>query len=82
MISTRVVCDRVCKFSNSDNIDCVEYNYNLHILVVIFNTGSVYQYYDVPVDVFGSVVTAPSIGKAFNQYVSRREFRYIKLEES
>lgn len=75
-----VDCDRVCEFYNSGNIDTVAYNYDHKVMVVTFNTGSKYQYYDVPVDVFGSVVTAPSIGKAFNMYVSRREFRYEKMD--
>lgn len=39
------------------------------VLEVVFQHGSTYRYYDVPIGVFRELLVAPSKGKYFNRYV-------------
>jgi hypothetical protein len=49
------------------------------ILVVQFNEGNYYEYYDVPVWVFAVVMEGDSIGAAIHQHVlGRFDFRRIE----
>jgi hypothetical protein len=79
-MSEEIFYDRVCNFYDSENIKIISYSYDSNVLLVSFNTGAEYRYYKVPVDVWSDVVSAQSIGRAFNKFVSRRDFSYEKLE--
>jgi hypothetical protein len=52
---------------NSSNINSVGFENG--ILEVEFVSGSVYRYFDVPQEVFESLVNAPSVGKFFNENI-------------
>lgn len=61
---------RVVKVVGSHVVTSLEYNYDKQRLTVVFaKTGSVWQYDLVPAEIFGIVVSSPSIGAAFNKYV-------------
>lgn len=49
------------------------------VLEIRFESGQVYQYYDVPDDIFDAMLNAPSKGKFFNQNI-RGKFRYREIE--
>jgi hypothetical protein len=59
----------------SSNICSVGYDTLLKILQVEFLNGSVYQYYDVPKDIYDKLLKADSKGRFFNANISFR-FRY------
>jgi hypothetical protein len=77
----KVKYDRVCEFYGSENIESVSYSFESNILLVRFTTTAEYRYYDVPIGVWSDVVSAQSVGRAFNKFVSRRDFRYEKVDD-
>jgi hypothetical protein len=79
-MTEKIFYDRVCNFYDSENIETVSYSYDSNILLVRFNTSAEYRYYKVPVDVWSDVVSAKSIGRAFNKFVSRRDFSYERVD--
>lgn len=50
----------------------VEYDELSQELVVIFTSGRLYTYYDVPRDVYQRFVNAPSKGQFFNAHIKDR----------
>lgn len=72
--------DRVCDFYGSENIETIAYSFDQNILMVRFNNTTEYRYYNVPIGVWSDVVSAQSVGRAFNKYVSRRDFRYERID--
>jgi hypothetical protein len=53
----------------SSSIASVGYRGRERVLEVRFKRGAVYEYLDVPEDVFVSLLTADSMGRFFNQAV-------------
>ena len=49
-------------------------------LEVMFNDGKVYQYFDVPRNVFDEMLLSDSIGRYFSTRV-RGEYRFARVEE-
>lgn len=39
------------------------------VLTIIFNTGAIYAYYDVPKEVYDELLAAPSAGRYLNENV-------------
>jgi hypothetical protein len=54
---------------NSSNIITVGYNADSKILEVEFRTGKVYQYEDVPEDIYQELMAASSKGQFFHDNV-------------
>lgn len=79
-MSQEIVYDRVCNFYGSENVETISYSIESSVLLVRFTTSSEYRYYDVPVSVWSDVVSGHSVGKAFNKFVSRRDFRYERID--
>jgi KTSC domain len=50
---------------SSSNLASVGYDEALSVLEVEFNTGSVYQYFDVPTHIHQELISAGSIGSYF-----------------
>lgn len=50
----------------------IEYDELSQELVVIFTSGRLYTYYDVPRDVYQRFVNAPSKGQFFNAHIKDR----------
>jgi len=61
----------------SSNIESIGYENG--ILEVEFRSGSVYQYHDVPKEVFDSILSSESIGKAVNSSVIKAGFKHEKV---
>lgn len=59
----------------SDVIHAIGYEDDLHILEIIFNNGGIYQYRNVPREVFDQLKRAESKGSYFHDNI-RGEFEY------
>lgn len=53
-------------YVQSSNIKSVGYDSNTSTLEVEFNSGAVWQYYDVLENTYYEMKSAPSVGKYFN----------------
>ncbi len=57
-------------------IDAVGYS---RVLEIRFESGRIYQYYNVPEEVYNAMLTAPSKGKYFNESI-RGKYSYQEIE--
>jgi hypothetical protein len=62
----------------SSNLASIGYDAENEILEVEFNHGGVYQYSDVPQDVYEELMSASSHGKYFSANI-RNDYDYVKL---
>ena len=58
--------------TSSNVIRSFDYDEATQILRVEFNTGSIYQYRDVPKDVYQELKIAPSVGQYFNTHIREK----------
>ncbi len=65
----------------SDVIHAVGYDSEIHLLEIIFNDGAIYQYRDVPREVFEGIMGAESKGQYFHQNI-RDEFQYWRYDRA
>ena len=65
-------------FRSSSFIDSVAWYEDASILMIYFNTGSVWFYYEVPFEVYTAFTAAPSLGQYFNANV-RNEYPSHRL---
>lgn len=63
---------------SSSTISAMGYDEPTMTLEVHFHSGSVYQYYDVPVDAYRQLREAPSKGQFFNEHI-KPAYRYARL---
>lgn len=63
---------------SSSNLASVGYDPQQHILEVEFLGGAVYQYYNVPEQVYRSLMSASSHGGYFSAYI-RNSYQYSQL---
>jgi len=64
---------------NSSNIRAVGYDALTNIMRVEFNSGSVYDYHQVPEEIYRQLLISPSFGKFFAVHVKNRfGFNIIK----
>ncbi len=64
---------------NSSNVKEIGYDEKTGILEVLFGTGNVYQYFNVPEMVYKNLVLADSIGKFLNSSI-KGKYRFRKLQ--
>lgn len=62
---------------SSSNLASIGYDAENEILEVEFNHGGVYQYFDVPEDVYQELMDAPSHGVYFSANI-RNDYEYEK----
>jgi len=62
----------------SSNLVSVGYDAESQILEIEFNSGSVYQYYRVPANIYRGLMKAGSHGEYFHDYI-RDVFRYRQV---
>jgi hypothetical protein len=67
----------ICEY-NSSNLKKGEYDINTKKLNVTFNNGMVYEYDDVPHEVFSEMNIAESQGKYFNQKIAKN-YNYKRI---
>lgn len=68
---------------SSTNIESVGWeaagaDYEEDTMEIEFNWGGIYQYFDVPYEVFENVATGPSPGEYVNRFV-KEVYRYRRL---
>lgn len=63
---------------DSSNLASVGYDASSEILEVEFKHGGIYQYSDVPEDVYEELMSASSHGIYFSANI-RNDFNYIKI---
>lgn len=54
---------------SSSNLSSVGYDASNRILEIEFNSGRIYQYSNVPEDIYEGLMAAPSHGKYFYQHI-------------
>lgn len=54
---------------SSSNVKSIGYDINTSILEVEFKNGRVYQYFNVPINVYNALINASSIGKYLNSNI-------------
>lgn len=64
----------------SSNLASVGYDPSSSILEVEFNNGSIYQYYDVPTQIYNDLMSASSHGKYLDQNVKKGGYSYRKIK--
>lgn len=57
---------------NSSVINFAAYDKTNEILLIVFNSASIWMYYDVPEDVYRGLVSAESAGKYFNLNIKHK----------
>lgn len=62
----------------SSNIAEVGYDLTSRTLEVLFNTGAVYQYFDVPQQIYNELMQASSKGGFINSNV-KGHYRYARI---
>lgn len=62
----------------SSNIAEIGYDENSRTLEILFNSGSVYQYFDVPPQIYAELMQAGSIGQYLNANI-KGNFRYARV---
>lgn len=63
---------------DSSNVESVGYDENSSTLQVEFKNGGVYQYFDVPEEVFVGLRDADSVGRYLNANI-KGTYRYSKV---
>ncbi|MBG0785621.1 MAG: KTSC domain-containing protein [Anaerolineaceae bacterium] len=63
----------------SSNLVSVGYDNLLHTLEIEFTTGAIYQYFNVPEDIYHGLMNAPSHGGFFSAYIKKGGFSYRKI---
>jgi hypothetical protein len=62
----------------SSNLHSVGYDESTNTLEIEFNSGGIYQYHNVPLDVYQGLMNAPSHGKYFHAHI-KGIYRYTKI---
>jgi len=57
----------------------MHYDPQKHVLTIVYVSGNVYDYKDVPEQVYQEMKTAPSKGEFLNQHI-KGKYRYKKVE--
>lgn len=63
---------------SSDNISRVRYDEESLTLEIEFNNGRVYQFLDVPTQVFDSLMAADSHGQFFHAQI-KGNYRFVRM---
>ena len=62
----------------SSRITSIDYDPESRTMRVVFKRGGVYEYFEVPQEVFDGLIQAQSLGKAFEEHV-KGKYRYSRL---
>lgn len=62
----------------SSNLNSVGYDSSTKTLEIEFHDGGIYQYLDVPEDVYNGLMSAPSKGKYHHRFI-KESYQYQKI---
>lgn len=63
---------------SSSNLNSVGYDSASQTLEIEFNSGSIYQYFNVPSSIYQGLINASSHGQYFSQFI-RNSYRYRQI---
>ena len=63
----------------SSNLASVGYDAENEILEIEFNNGGVYQYFDVPENVYEALMNAGSHGQYFDRNIKKAGYQFQKM---
>lgn len=63
---------------SSSNIASVGYDDKTSTLEIEFNSGHVYQYFDIPITMYEGLLSAGSVGRYFNETI-KGIYRYARV---
>ena len=63
---------------NSSNLRAVGYGSKTGILTIEFNNGGLYEYYDVPQNIYDGLMSDSSKGSFFHRFI-RDSYRTVKI---
>ena len=63
----------------SSNIASIGYDPDIMVLEIEFLSGSVYQYYDVPQNIYDGLMAADSHGSFLATYIKKGGYRYSQV---
>lgn len=63
---------------DSSNISSIGYDEDSNTLEIEFHSGAVYQYFDVPMNVYQAIMEASSKGQYFAQNI-KGYYRFVKV---
>ena len=55
------------------------YDQEQRVLEIEFTSGAVYQYFDVPAEVYRGLMAAESHGRHFHQHIRNKSYRYQRM---
>ncbi len=61
----------------SSSIASIGYDAAEQVLEILFHHGGIYQYFDVPQDVYEAFISADSVGQYFTQHM--KPYRYQRM---
>jgi hypothetical protein len=67
------------EYVKSSNIRAIGYDKSTEILEVEFHTSGVYQYFEVPEDIYKKLLSSSSIGSFFQKNI-REKYRCLKIK--
>ncbi len=79
IISEQISGNTISVAIRSSNLNYASYNTTTKILTITFNNGSIYEYYEVPWQLFTKFRMAESQGKFFNTEIGKN-FKYKKIK--
>lgn len=65
-------------YVSSSDLRSVGYDETSMTLEIEFNSGGIYQYYNVPETIYNSLMNASSHGKYFHQHI-KDVYRYTRI---
>jgi hypothetical protein len=63
----------------SSNIESIGYDAENEILEIEFNHGGIYQYFDVPENVYDELMSASSHGQYFDRNIKKARYEFQKM---
>lgn len=65
---------------SSSKLTSIGYNPQERILEIEFLNGSVYQYFDVPSNIYSGLMSASSHGRYFDAYIKKGGYSYRQIK--
>jgi hypothetical protein len=62
---------------NSSNLRKIGYDPATNILIIVFNSGSTYEFQNIPPDLYEDLINAPSIGTFFSKNIRNKPYKKI-----
>lgn len=63
---------------SSSNIRSIGYDHNSKKLEIEFHSGGIYQYFNVPLEIYEELMSRPSHGKYFHRNI-KNKYRWVKI---